>query len=77
MPVYDYRCSDCNTTYDVFHKGREVLEDVLCPSCGSANHRKLMSVPVVSMDSSTSGSEYSNNSACESGGCCGGTCGLN
>jgi putative FmdB family regulatory protein len=77
MPVYDYRCTDCDNTYDVFHKGHEVIEDVVCPSCGSAQHKKLMSVPVVSMGSTSSHSDLSSGSGCESGGCCGGSCGLN
>ena len=75
MPVYDYRCTDCETRYDVFHKGKEVPADVVCPSCGSTNHKKLMSVPVVSMGSS-SGADSSGGS-CETGGCCGGACGIN
>jgi len=77
MPVYDYRCTDCHTTYDVFHKGREVQEDVVCPSCGSLHHKKLMSIPIISMGSDSPSSKYSSAPACESGGCCGGSCGLN
>ena len=76
MPVYDYRCTDCNKTYDVYHKSREV-EDVVCPSCGSVHHKKLMSIPVVSMGSTSSSSDCSAGSSCETGGCCGGSCGLN
>jgi putative FmdB family regulatory protein len=77
MPVYDYRCNDCNSLYDVYHKGHEVKEDVVCPSCGSAHHKKLMSVPVISMGSTSSRCESSKMSSCESGGCCNGACGLN
>ncbi|RPI04451.1 MAG: zinc ribbon domain-containing protein [Ignavibacteriae bacterium] len=77
MPVYDYRCEECHSTYDVFHKGREIQEDVVCPSCGSTNHKKLMSVPVVSMGSGSLSSKKSNASSCDSGSCCGGSCGLN
>ncbi len=78
MPVYDYRCLDCNSTYDVYHKVREVQEDILCPSCGSRNHKKLMSVTQMSMGSGST-SDFSSPSApsCESGSCCGGSCGLN
>ncbi len=76
MPVYDYRCSDCGKTYDVYHKGQEVAADVVCPSCGSAEHKKLFSTSMVSMGGhSSSSSEPA--SSCESGGCCGGACGLN
>lgn len=78
MPVYDYRCDDCGKTYDVYHKVREVAEDVLCPSCGSKNHKKLMSVTQMSMGSD-SGSGCSDGSCgpYTGGGCAGGMCGLN
>ncbi len=78
MPVYDYRCMDCNSTYDVYHKVREVQEDVVCPSCGSRNHKRLMSVTQMSMGSGSS-QDFSSSSApsCDNGSCCGGTCGLN
>ena len=77
MPVYDYQCTDCNKTYDVFHKGHEVLEDVICPSCGSGHHKKLMSVPVVSLGSTSAGCDCPADSSNGSGGCCGGSCGFN
>lgn len=35
MPVYDYRCTSCNSTYDIFHKGKELTNDIVCPKCGS------------------------------------------
>ncbi len=76
MPVFDYQCSDCGTTYDVYHKVREVVDDVVCPRCGSPSHKRLMSVPSISMGSKASG-ELSSGPSCESGGsCCGGACGL-
>ncbi|HVN49468.1 MAG TPA: zinc ribbon domain-containing protein [Bacteroidota bacterium] len=75
MPIYDYRCTKCETVYDVFHKGKEIQEDIVCPSCGSTEHKKLMSVPSVQIHES-SGS-CSSAPSCESGGCCGGACGLN
>jgi len=77
MPIYDYRCTHCDRTYDVFHKGHEVIEDVVCPSCGSVHHKKLMSIPVVSMGSVLARSDCPAGSSCEAGGCCGGPCGLN
>lgn len=76
MPIYDYRCEECGKTYDVFHKVREVIEDVVCPSCGSARHTRLLSAPSFSMGSST-GSGPSDVPPCTTGGCCGGSCGLN
>ena len=52
MPIYDYKCDECGKTYDVFHKVREVLEDVVCPACGSVKHTRLLSAPSFSMGNS-------------------------
>ena len=78
MPVFDYRCEECKITYDVYHKVREVAEDVVCPSCGSKNHKRLISIPGVAV---TNGSSHTKpgEQMCESGGCgcSGGMCGMN
>ena len=72
MPIYDYKCNDCGKTYDVFHKVRVVAEDVVCPTCGSAKHTRLLSAPSFSMGSQP------DVPSCQTGGCCGGgSCGLN
>lgn len=77
MPIYDYKCAACNSTYDIYHKTREVAEDVVCPSCGSTKHTRLMSVPAAAVMNGAS-SSTSAGSSCESGGgCCGGACGVN
>jgi len=71
MPVFDYKCEKCNARYDVYHKVREVVEDVVCPACGSKSHKKLMSVPAAPI-TAESGSRCEDG-ACDSGGCgCGG-----
>ncbi len=78
MPIYDYRCNDCGTTYDVFHKVREVREDIICPSCRSTNHTRLLSAPNVSVSGrSASSTTESFPSSCDTDGCCGGACGVN
>lgn len=74
MPVYDYKCNECDSKYDIFHKSKENQEDIICPKCGSKNASKLMSAPSISMHSLGSPEMP----ACPSGGCCsGGSCGLN
>ncbi|HLA68173.1 MAG TPA: zinc ribbon domain-containing protein [Bacteroidota bacterium] len=77
MPIFDYQCSECGKTYDVFHKVREIVDDIECPQCGSKNHKKLMSVPMAAMSSasgrSVSASDDSSGSCC----CGGGACGVN
>jgi putative FmdB family regulatory protein len=76
MPIYDYQCSDCGKSYDVFHKVREVVEDVVCPSCNSAKHVRLISAPAISTKGTGS---YLSDAApsCSDGSCCGGSCGVN
>jgi putative FmdB family regulatory protein len=74
MPIYDYRCNDCGTTYDIFHKVREVAEDVVCPSCNSVHHTRLIGAPSFSM--SGKGSAAAETPSCANGSCCGGACGL-
>jgi len=80
MPIYDYRCNDCGSTYDVFHKVREIEEDVICPTCNSQKHTRLLSAPnvTVSGSSKSSSMDFPSDSSCDTGGCCGGSsCGLN
>lgn len=76
MPIYDYRCKNCNTVFDVFHKGKEIIEDIVCPQCGSTAYVKLMSAPSISFSGSGGTDFSSSGSSCETG-CCGGSCGLN
>ena len=72
MPIYEYRCTPCGTKYEILHLGREIIEDIVCPACNSNEHKKLISSSSVSMKGIATG-ESSN----VSGGCCGGSCGLN
>ncbi len=74
MPIYDYKCNACGTTYDVFHKGREVIDDVVCSSCESKEHTRLISAPNVAVGHGSSAEVAPSYST--DGGCCGGTCGL-
>lgn len=72
MPIYDYRCDECGKTYDVFHKVREVNEDIICPSCGSERHTRLISAPSIKV-----GPSADEVPSCADGNCCGGACGIN
>lgn len=78
MPTFDYQCSNCKKTYDVFHKVREVEEDVVCPHCSSTKHVRLLSAPAISMNGlSASGFSSDPAPSCSDGSCCGGACGMN
>ena len=80
MPVYEYKCSECETKFEVLHKSTVRQDDVSCPNCNSVKNKKLFS----SFSSSISSDSRSSAQDCSSGqcqlpagGCSSGTCGLN
>jgi putative FmdB family regulatory protein len=79
MPLYEYKCSDCDTKFEVLHKSSSQASEVTCPSCNSVKIKKLFS----SFSSNVSSNSYSGGD-CSSGqcqtpasGCSNGLCGLN
>jgi len=76
MPIFDYKCGDCGKTYDVFHKVREVIDDVVCPHCGSSSHKRLISAPSVAIAGKSS-TDFETGPSCGDGACCGGSCDVN
>ena len=78
MPVYEYRCADCQKKFDVFTPQRMSLENVVCRHCHGANVTKLVSVfASVGGEGESDFSDYSASpeSGAGGGGCCGGGCG--
>jgi putative FmdB family regulatory protein len=81
MPVFEYKCADCNKKFEILHKSSTSLEEIICPDCHSKNANKLFS----SFAASVGASGYSTNSGCSDGscsvpsygGCASGMCGLN
>lgn len=43
MPIYDYRCNDCDKTFELLIRSSSVP---VCPACGSQQLEKLLSSPV-------------------------------
>lgn len=43
MPIYDYRCNDCDKTFELLIRSSSVP---VCPTCGSQQLEKLLSNPV-------------------------------
>lgn len=41
MPIYEYRCSDCNLLFDVLVKQNENAETRPCPTCKKASARQM------------------------------------
>lgn len=81
MPVFEYKCNDCGSKYDFFHKSSVNKDEATCPKCGSTKNKKLFSAFATSNSSdssfSSSSCESGNCSTDYSGGCASGMCGLN
>jgi putative FmdB family regulatory protein len=73
MPIYEYRCEDCDRSFEVLTSFGERDRGQICPSCESRKTRVLVS----SFASIGGSSEFSSTlpMAPSGGGCCGGSCG--
>lgn len=72
MPLYDYQCMDCGTTFEfrATIKEKEAGLDVACPKCNSHSVRQLLNtIPMLHSDNPVfdSGCFGHNNGS----GCCG------
>lgn len=57
MPIYEYKCNDCNTVFELLTTSAEEEKKVQCSKCNSENVTKL-----ISAGSSLSGGNISLNS---------------
>ncbi len=79
MPIYEYKCNNCDKKFEFFHKSIKSEEHVTCPQCNSSEIVKVFSKFSASVSSSSSGN-YSYQQSCDtpsSCGCAGGMCNLN
>jgi putative FmdB family regulatory protein len=77
MPLYEYRCSDCKTKFEllVSHFG---ADEVVCTKCHSDNVRRLLSLFATIHGENDDMSSYDDMPpAMGSCGCGGGSCGCN
>lgn len=42
MPIYDYKCSDCNTVFEVLVSTANTTETQVCSKCGSRKTSKTI-----------------------------------
>ena len=80
MPLFEYKCSECDTKFEVLHKSSVNQDDVTCPNCKSTKNKKLLSSLSASFNtSSVSTSNECSTGQCSTpvGGCSSGLCGLN
>ncbi|MBI3723410.1 zinc ribbon domain-containing protein [bacterium] len=63
MPIFEYHCEPCGTTYESLQRSKDEEPDP-CPSCGSHDVSRLLSV--FSLRGATGGAEAS---SCARPGC--------
>jgi putative FmdB family regulatory protein len=72
MPIYEYRCEDCDRSFETFvMPGRT---DAACPACHGAHIKREMSV-FAARGASEAAPAANGSSRPVGGGCCGGGCG--
>ena len=72
MPVYEYRCPECVSTYEKLVRLSEPSDEATCPACGGRG-KKLLSVfasPSRGSANATAPSAGSGPAGCRGGGCC-------
>jgi putative FmdB family regulatory protein len=78
MPIYEYKCNNCNKKFEYFHKSIKSEEHVICPQCNSSEIKKVFSKFAASVSESNSYNSYQPSCDSSSSGCCsGGMCNLN
>ena len=70
MPLYEYRCKDCEGRFEVLTRFAERDQAHACPSCSSSQTRVLVSTFAMTGGERPGGLDFGSG-----GGCCGGSCG--
>lgn len=66
MPIYEYRCKNCNHVFEEFvFSSLTSNEDIICPKCNTNNAEKMMSA---FSSSAAEGVSYGGSSSCGSSG---------
>lgn len=61
MPIFEFVCQDCGSPFEELLRSASVIDEVTCPSCGSAQVIKQISIFASQAVGSSSG--FSTNSA--------------
>ncbi len=56
MPIYEYRCDECDRAFEELIIRRSDEAEVKCPKCGSRRIGRLMSRPAVARTGGAGGS---------------------
>jgi putative FmdB family regulatory protein len=56
MPLYEYRCGQCNHRFEKLIRSAAAADEAECPNCGSVGARRLVSTFAARFGSSFGGS---------------------
>ena len=59
MPLYDFRCPACQTTFEQRVSLAALGQPVACPHCGTATAERLISLPAALVRGATGGAPAS------------------
>jgi len=71
MPLFEYRCNECNKDFEILIMGNQ---EVCCPDCSGKNVSKLLSTFSHKSKAGFTSSQGSSCSTCSAASCA--TCGL-
>ena len=76
MPIYEYKCDDCGSTFEKLIRRSSDTDTLECPSCGQKHLKQELSTFAAHANGASKSSDLP---MCPSGGPCRnpGACGLN
>ena len=72
MPIYEYRCNDCDTIFEDLVMSKSAADSVACKHCGSSNVDRLMSGAAIKSHASHNCADKQDCPVKMGGTCCGG-----
>ncbi len=74
MPIYEYKCQDCQHHFDARRSMADADMPITCPRCGGMQARRGLSRFMVMGGSASSGSDSGASGGGGCSGCSGGSC---
>ncbi|MCX7668904.1 MAG: zinc ribbon domain-containing protein [Anaerolineae bacterium] len=74
MPLYEYRCANCDTRFEVLRPMSQADDPVACPYCAELTGRRLISLFAAVGKDASGNSRLVAGSASSCGSCAGGHC---
>lgn len=74
MPIHEFRCLNCNYTFELLIMSKDEMDSVRCPKCQSPEVSKLMSAGNISVNEGPSRNNPQSHATKQTHICDSGTC---